>query len=157
MTNWLSLLNVVSTTTILLFAGMLTTLEISAQTTLPEPENINKQISTVRNMTLRLPIETPANGTLIEIKTPEEPLSVITDMGAIPEQNMKAFADHPDLFKNAVLSNFQSMGPDLISLAIAAYNAGIPFAIHITASSYPKGFTILFTIDDLEKGLNQKP
>lgn len=45
------------------------------------------------------------------------------------------------------------MGQDLLQLAYAAYNAGIPFSIHLTSESYPQGFTITFFVEELGKCL----
>lgn len=112
--------------------------------------------STVLAMKAHLPIETPATGTIVSIMPPAAPLCVTTDMGNVPEQNMKSFAEKPELFKKAILGNFQAMGKQLLRLATAAYNAGIPFSIHIISTSYPAGFTISFTAEELANGLSAK-
>ncbi len=103
-----------------------------------------------------LPIETPATGKIISIEAPDAPLKVTTDMGNVPEQNMKAFAEKPELFKSAIMGNFPVMGDRLLRLAVAAYNAGIPFSIHIVSTSFPKGFTITFSVEELKEGLTEK-
>ncbi len=112
--------------------------------------------STVLSMREHLPIETPATGKIISIEAPDAPLKVTTDMGNVPEQNMKAFAEKPELFKSAIMGNFPVMGDRLLRLAVAAYNAGIPFSIHIVSTSFPKGFTITFSVEELKEGLTEK-
>lgn len=112
--------------------------------------------STVLSMRELLPIETPATGKIISIEAPDAPLKVTTDMGNVPEQNMKAFAEKPELFKSAIMGNFPAMGDRLLSLAVAAYNAGIPFSIHIVSTSFPEGFTITFSVEELKEGLTEK-
>lgn len=112
--------------------------------------------STVESFKNRLPIETPATGTIVSITPPTTPLTVTTDMGNVPEQNMRAYAQAPEMFKNAIMGNFRAMGDTLVILAEAAYDAGIPFAVHITATTFPEGFTITFSIEDLKKGLSMK-
>lgn len=112
--------------------------------------------STVLSMRELLPIENPATGKIISIEAPDAPLKVTTDMGNVPEQNMKAFAEKPELFKSAIMGNFPAMGDRLLSLAVAAYNAGIPFSIHIVSTSFPEGFTITFSVEELKEGLTEK-
>lgn len=129
--------------------------------------NMNAQISNemefqtsgsyVESIKEQLPIETPATGTVVSIKAPNIPLTVTTDMGNVPEQNMRAYAQAPEMFKNAIMGNFRAMGNTLVSLAEAAFNAGIPFAVHITSTTFPEGFIITFNVEDLKKGLSNEP
>ncbi|MDE5795558.1 MAG: hypothetical protein K2H75_00445 [Muribaculaceae bacterium] len=112
--------------------------------------------SIVLEMMKSLPIETPTSGTLISIVPPAAPLSITTDMGNIPVQNMQAFANEPEVFKNAIMENFSAMGKDIVCLARAAYDAGIPLSIHLVSLSFPEGFVITFSVEELGKGLAQK-
>jgi hypothetical protein len=121
---------------------------------LTNSDNLTKSSSIVETILKELPLETVATGTIVSIESPRTPLIITTDMGNVPEQNMRTFAQDPDLFKNAIMGNFRGMGEPFISLSEAAYNAGIPFAIHLTATTFPEGFTVTFTIDDLRKGLD---
>lgn len=109
--------------------------------------------SIVESIKEQLPIETPATGTVVSIKAPNMPLTVTTDMGNVPEENMRAYAQAPEMFKNAIMGNFRAMGNTLVSLAEAAFNAGIPFSVHITSTTFPEGFIITFNVEDLKKGL----
>lgn len=109
--------------------------------------------SIVESVKEQLPIETPATGTIVSITAPNMPLTVTTDMGNVPEQNMRAYAQAPEMFKNAIMGNFRAMGDTLVYLAEVAFNAGIPFAVHITSTTFPEGFIITFNVDDLKKGL----
>lgn len=113
--------------------------------------------SIVESIKERLPIETPATGTVVSVEAPAVPLIVTTNMGNVPEQNMRAYAQTPEMFKNAIMGNFRAMGDTLVSLAEAAFNAGIPFAVHITSTTFPEGFIITFNVDDLKKGLSFEP
>ncbi|MDE5876007.1 MAG: hypothetical protein K2H47_00650 [Muribaculaceae bacterium] len=137
----------------LLIAGMTVSVEVSAKTP-AQCDSVDKS-STVLEMIKSLPIETLSTGTLIFITPPVTPLSVTTDMGDVPVQNMQAFAKNPELFKNAFMSNFNAMGKDIIRLAEAAYNAGISLSIHLVSTSFPEGFVITFSVDELEIGLAQ--
>lgn len=118
-----------------------------------EPKDDKAGKSTVLNMKTALPIQTPSTGTIVSITSPDSPLCVTTDMGDVPEQNMKTFAEKPEMFKNAIMGNFRAMGEQLVSLANAAYNAGIPFSIHLISTTYPQGFTITFSVEELCEGL----
>ena len=109
--------------------------------------------SVVLELRSRLPVVTPASGTLISVDAPDAPLTVVTDMGDVSGRSMENFARDPDSFKNAILTNIKAMGQDLLQLAYAAYNAGIPFSIHLTSESYPQGFTITFSVEELGKCL----
>lgn len=113
--------------------------------------------SIVQSIKAQLPIETPTTGTIVSVEVPITPLTVTTDMGNVPEQNMRAYAQAPEMFKTAIMGNFRAMGDIFVSLAEAAFNAGIPFAVHLTSITFPEGFTITFNGEDLEKGLLIKP
>ena len=142
-------MNIFTTMTVAIFC-------IGIATVKAEVKNDMIGKSTVLNMKASLPIETPATGTIVSITSPDTPLCVTTDMGDIPEHNMRYYAKNPETFKNAILGNFPAMGEQLVYLATAAYNAGIQFSIHIISSSYPDGFSIYFTLEELGKGLTDK-
>ena len=57
----------------------------------------------------RLPVVTPASGTLISVDAPDAPLTVVTDMGDVSGRSMENFARDPDSFKNAILTNIKAM------------------------------------------------
>lgn len=113
--------------------------------------------SVVESIKGRLPIETPSSGTIVSVETPAAPLTVTADLGNVAEQNMRFYAQSPGLFKDAIMADFRAMGDPLVPLADAAFNAGIPFALHVTSTTFPEGFTVTFTIDDLKKGLYIEP
>lgn len=112
--------------------------------------------SIVLEMIKSLPIETPTSGTLISIVAPAVPLSITTDMGNVPVQSMQAFAKEPEVFKNAIMEDFSAMGKDIVRLAKAAYDVGIPLSIRLVSLSFPEGFVITFSVEELGKGLAQK-
>ncbi len=109
--------------------------------------------STVATLRSQLPLNTSTSGTLIKIESPSSPLTVTTDMGEVSAENFQAFAKNSDLIKNMAIQDYQGLGEPLISIARAALNAGIPFAIHFEASGFPEGFTIVFSPEELEKML----
>lgn len=113
--------------------------------------------SVVESIKKELPVETPLSGTIVSVRTPSAPLTVTADLGDVPEQNMRTYAQAPDLFKSAIMGNFRDMGEPLVSLAEAAFNAGIPFALHVVSTTFPEGFTVTFNSEDLKKGLSIEP
>lgn len=138
----------------LLITGLLTPLK-GAATTPTQCDSINDS-SIVLSMMKSLPIETPTSGTLTSIVPPAAPLLITTDMGNVPVQNMQAFANEPEMFKDTIMGNFNAIGEDIVRLAKAAYDAGIPLSIHLVSLSFPEGFVITFSVEELGKGLAQK-
>lgn len=134
--------------------GLIACISLSMNAQILNEKELHTSGSIVESIKVQLPIETPATGTVVSVEAPTLPLTVTTDMGNVPEQNMRAYAQAPEMFKNAIMGNFRAMGGTLISLAEAAFNAGIPFAVHITSSTFPEGFTITFNVEDLKKGLS---
>lgn len=135
--------------------GLIACIAFSMNAQIPNEKEF--QGSIVESIKEQLPIETPATGTVVSVEAPAVPLIVTTNMGNVPEQNMRAYAQAPEMFKNAIMGNFRAMGDTLVSLAEAAFNAGIPFAVHITSTTFPEGFIITFNVDDLKKGLSFEP
>lgn len=138
----------------LLIAVLLTPVKGFAKTP-TRCDSVNSS-SIVLDMVKSLPIKTPANGTLTSIVAPTAPLSITTDMGNVPVQNMQAMANNPEILKNAIMENFIAVGKDILSLAEAAYNVGIPLSIHLVSLSFPEGFIITFSVEELGQGLAQK-
>lgn len=138
---------------VLLVAGVLSISDGVAKTT--SPVNNSVQTSVVVEMKKCLPINTGATGILTSIVAPSSSLSVTTDMGDVPEKSMREFTEKPELFKGAIMQNFTAIGDELLSLAKAAFDAGIPFSIHLTSSSFADGFTICFLVEERSEAFRQ--
>lgn len=137
--------------------GLIACIAFNMNAQILNEKELQTSSSIVKSIKEQLPIETPATGTIVSVEAPTVPLTVTTDMGNVPEHNMRAYAQAPEMFKDAIMGNFRAMGDTLVSLAEAAYNAGIPFAVHLTSTTFPEGFTITFNVDDLKKGLSFEP
>lgn len=90
-------------------------------------------------------------GTLKGIICPTSPIVAEFDVenDATAEQ-MKAYRADLANLKYAFIAYLYTKGEILNSLAHIAYNANVPFCIHIYANCDPKGFTIELSPKDLE-------
>lgn len=139
------------------FAGTLLCSANNIHANSPTEQNSNQIFSIVQSIKSELPIKTEHNGTIFAIESPSTPLTVTTNLGDVKDETMSAPEFH-ETIKNMAIDYFKEfLGYPYVSLAQAALNAGIPFAIHCTASNTPTHFTVIFTLQDLEKALCKEP
>lgn len=135
-------------------AFLVSTVTAGASTTTEKLSLRNGSI--VESIKGELPIKTRTNGTVVAIETPVTPLIVTTNMGNIEAEKMSA-PEMPEIFKNAIMVDFRAfLGEPFVPLAEAAFNAGLPFTIHFTSETYPQGFSVTFSLKDLEQALRKE-
>ncbi|MDE6549126.1 MAG: hypothetical protein K2L22_09010 [Muribaculaceae bacterium] len=126
---------------------------IAQNLTTPQTKETCSIVDSIRN---QLPIMTRTNGTVVAIESPVTPMIVITNVGDRGIQEVSP--EILEMLKNTIMVDFKAFfGEPFVSLAQAAYNAGIPFAVHFVTASSPEGIKVSFSLTELETALNSDP